>query len=384
MRTILEWVARASSIGTSGQPPRRAHQISLINQVALQSCAVPIPYQVFYLLHDASRYLPLVVVNAVFMACCIATLFMNRAGKHAAARNTMFTALHVQLLVVTYFLGNSAGVHLLYFPLGTWLGLFFASRRLHAILAFTLAALLFVVCHYAFPPEAASIAAPAALLHVTFIGSAVSALCIAGALSYQFRLEMDRVEAELQRSNEELARLSGQDPLTGLANRRTLDDRLTRECARLRRPGQHIAVLLCDVDHFKAYNDHYGHLAGDACLKRVAEALSSVARRANDVVARYGGEEFVIVLPATDCAGALRVAEEARARVSALGIPHERSDAAPVVTVSVGVACCDPATPLAPEDLLRRADAALYAAKRAGRNRVVRYDGLGPDGTATA
>src|SRR5690606_20929025 len=166
----------------------RAHQISLINQVALQSCAVPIPYQVFYLLHDASRYLPLVVVNAVFMACCIATLFMNRAGKHAAARNTMFTALHVQLLVVTYFLGNGAGVHLLYFPLGTWLGLFFASRRLHAILAFTLAALLFVVCHYAFPPEAASIAAPAALLHVTFIGSAVSALCIAGALSYQFRL----------------------------------------------------------------------------------------------------------------------------------------------------------------------------------------------------
>src|SRR5690606_24860441 len=128
MRTILEWVARASSIGTSGQPPRRAHQISLINQVALQSCAVPIPYQVFYLLHDTRRYLPLVVVNAVFMACCVATLFMNRAGKHAAARNTMFTALHVQLLVVTYFLGNGAGVHLLYFPLGAWLGLFFASR----------------------------------------------------------------------------------------------------------------------------------------------------------------------------------------------------------------------------------------------------------------
>src|SRR5690606_15001061 len=117
MRTILEWVARASSIGTSGQPPRRAHQISLINQVALQSCAVPLPYQVFYLLHDASRYLPLVVVNALFMSCSIATLFMTRQGKHAAARNTMFTALHLHSLDVTSSFGNGAGVHLLRLPL---------------------------------------------------------------------------------------------------------------------------------------------------------------------------------------------------------------------------------------------------------------------------
>src|SRR5690606_27513317 len=136
-----------------------------------------------------------------------------------------------------------------------------------------------------------------------------------------------------------------------------------------------ISVLLCDVDCFKAYNDFYGHLAGDACLQRVAGVLSSIVRRANDVIARYGGEEFVIVLPTTDSEGALRIAEEARALVRTLAIPHERSHVAPVVTLSIGVASAD-AEKLegGPEELLRRADAALYTAKREGRDQVVEYE----------
>src|SRR5690606_8649600 len=326
MRTILESVVRASSIGTSGQPRERARQISLVNQVALYPCAATVPYQVYYLIADPGYYLVLLLANLAFMACYLLVLLMNRAGIFGAARNTALLAVHLHLLVATYFIGAGSGVHLFYFPLGTWLGLFFASNRTRVALAFGIAALLFLVCHFAFPPGTTPLVVPEPALRVMFAGGAANAMFLAGVVSYQYRLEIDRVESALTRSNEELARLSGQDPLTGLANRRTLDDCLTRECARLRRPGQHIAVLLCDVDHFKAYNDHYGHLAGDACLKRVAEVLSTVVRRVNDVVARYGGEEFVLVLPATDCAGALRVAEEARARVSALGIPHERSD----------------------------------------------------------
>ncbi|HEX7090874.1 MAG TPA: diguanylate cyclase [Longimicrobiales bacterium] len=228
-------------------------------------------------------------------------------------------------------------------------------------------------CHFAFPPETAPLAIPAPALHVVFGGSVLGAMLVAGVVAYRFRLEIDRAEAALTRSNEELARLSGLDPLTGLANRRTLDECLARECARLRRPGQQIAVLLCDVDHFKAYNDHYGTWrampASSAWPMCSSASCGGSTTSSLDTAARSSSS----FLPATDYEGALRIAEEARARVSALGIPHERSDVARVVTLSVGVACSDPATLLAPEDLLRQADAALYAAKRAGRNCVMRY-----------
>jgi len=374
MRTILEWVAGVLSLGTDGQPRERVRQISLVNELVLYPFTATIPYQVFYLLDDPGHYLPLLLANVGFMACYVAVPFMNRARKYRAARNVALVVVHIQIVVVTYFIGAGSGVHLFFFPIATWLGLFSSASRMGVVLSFGVAAFFFLLCHFLFPAETAPLAIPESALPMMFGGSAVGAMIVGGVVAHRFRLEIDRAETALTRSNEELARLSGLDPLTGLANRRTLDDCLARECARLRRPGQQIAVLLCDVDHFKAYNDHYGHLAGDACLKQVAEVLSAVVRRANDVVARYGGEEFVVVLPSTDCAGALRVAEEARARVSALRIPHERSDVAPIVTLSVGVACSDPATPLSPEDLLRRADAALYEAKRAGRNRVMRYE----------
>ena len=373
MRTILEWVARVLSLGTDGQPRERVRQISLVNELVLYPFTATIPYQVFYLLDEPGYYLPLLLANVGFMACYVAVPPMNRAGMYRAARNTALAVVHIQIIVVTYFIGAGSGVHLFFFPIAAWLGLFSSSSRAGVVLAFGLAAFLFLLCHFLFPAETAPLAIPEPALPVVFAGSAVGAMIVGGVVAHRFRREIDRAEAALTRSNEELARLSGLDPLTGLANRRTLDECLARECARLRRPGQQIAVLLCDVDHFKAYNDHYGHLAGDTCLKSVADVLTCVVRRVNDVVARYGGEEFVLVLPATDCEGALRVAEEARAQVRALGIPHERSDAAQVVTLSVGVACSNPAGPLSPEDLLRQADAALYEAKRAGRDRVVCY-----------
>jgi diguanylate cyclase (GGDEF)-like protein len=204
-----------------------------------------------------------------------------------------------------------------------------------------------------------------------FVGGAMGAVFLAGGFSFLFRLDIDRAERDLTRSNNELARLSALDPLTGLANRRTLDAYLTREWARLCREDRHLGVLLCDVDYFKEFNDHYGHLAGDTCLQRVATALSGAAQRSGDLVARYGGEEFILVLGMTDPAHASDVAEKARAIVMDLGLPHGRSAVAPVVTISVGVVVAAANDLVEPQDLLQRADQALYAAKHQGRNRVV-------------
>jgi diguanylate cyclase (GGDEF)-like protein len=137
---------------------------------------------------------------------------------------------------------------------------------------------------------------------------------------------------------------------------------------------------MVDIDNFKALNDTYGHQAGDECLKRVAGALAETLRRAGDVAARYGGEEFAVILPATDAEGACVLAEEIRAGVHALGIPHQKSEHG-VVTVSLGVASMVARETRAPEELVAAADRALYVSKNAGRNRISTADG---EGTAHA
>jgi diguanylate cyclase (GGDEF)-like protein/PAS domain S-box-containing protein len=169
-----------------------------------------------------------------------------------------------------------------------------------------------------------------------------------------------------------LAELATTDGLTGLFNRRALDEALDREWRRAFREGSHLSVLLLDVDHFKAFNDSHGHGAGDACLREIAAAIGAAARRPSDLAARYGGEEFAFLLPGTEAAGALEVAERIRAAVQGLGIPHATSPEGSV-TLSIGAASCQPrigTPPDAPGALVAAADAALYGAKRSGRNRV--------------
>ena len=197
----------------------------------------------------------------------------------------------------------------------------------------------------------------------------------AEALSASLEVKVrERTEA-LETANRQLTELTVTDALTGLANRRHFDLALVEEWARAQRSGQPLALLMVDVDFFKPYNDHYGHQAGDDCLRRVAHFLRGAARRAGDLVARYGGEEFAVVAADTDLAAALSLAEAMRATVAAAAIPHAVTPVAGgTATVSIGVAVTVPKFGETPERLLLRADAALYLAKSQGRNRVAQPD----------
>jgi len=186
------------------------------------------------------------------------------------------------------------------------------------------------------------------------------------------QLEMSR---DLASANRELEKLSRQDGLTGIANRRYFDSYLVTEVRRGARERQPLSLVLSDVDHFKAFNDCYGHQAGDDCLRRVAAALSSAGRRPADLAARYGGEEFAMVLPGTALEGAVDVAQAVSRVIESLGIPHARSAVNAKVTLSQGIVSLTPEKETSSEDLIQRADQALYLAKQQGRNRYVVFGG---------
>lgn len=160
------------------------------------------------------------------------------------------------------------------------------------------------------------------------------------------------------------------DGLTGIANRRHFDVALEKEHRRAKRGGTALSLLMIDIDHFKAYNDHYGHQKGDQCLIQVAAALADMLKRPCDLMARYGGEEFAMILPEIDLGQATWMAEAIRARAQQLAIPHARNGEAPHITVSIGVTTQRIAAPVDVEALIGAADRALYAAKHNGRNRV--------------
>lgn len=160
------------------------------------------------------------------------------------------------------------------------------------------------------------------------------------------------------------------DQLTQIANRRCFDDTMAQEIKKAKRTGTVLSVLLIDIDHFKFYNDTYGHLEGDTCLQKVASALSSALKRPNDLAARWGGEEFACLLTNTNAKGAENVAESLRVTIQNLKIPHNSSPIQDVITVSIGVITSNPMDDNSFDSLLKRADEALYLAKEAGRNRI--------------
>jgi diguanylate cyclase (GGDEF)-like protein len=187
--------------------------------------------------------------------------------------------------------------------------------------------------------------------------------------------ELVLVTQQLQQANLELHRLSRLDGLTGLANRRDLDETLALEWARACREGMPLSLVMVDIDHFKAYNDSRGHQSGDECLRAVAQVVKAATRRPGDCAARYGGEEFAVILPNTPPAGSRAFAERLRLGVEGLGMPHGRSPIHACVTISAGVATSNPEPPLGTHhSLVAAADAALYTAKLAGRNQVRGYE----------
>ncbi|MDF1483917.1 diguanylate cyclase [Ramlibacter sp. H39-3-26] len=177
----------------------------------------------------------------------------------------------------------------------------------------------------------------------------------------------------LQSDNAQLRQLAWMDGLTGLSNRRALDVILEREVARARRKKEPLTLVMCDIDHFKAFNDFYGHLIGDDCIREVAHVLAETTVRSSDLVARYGGEEFVLVLPSTSIRGGLEVVQRTQAALHARALPDATSPGEKLLTLSFGVAEFDAEVDDSATALLERADAALYSAKHLGRNRVATY-----------
>ncbi|MEH1919251.1 PAS domain S-box protein [Nostoc sp.] len=175
---------------------------------------------------------------------------------------------------------------------------------------------------------------------------------------------------QVQAANEELQRLATLDGLTQIANRRRFDEYLESEWQRLKREQLSLSLILLDVDFFKLYNDTYGHLGGDDCLRQLASALKNIVKRPADLVARYGGEEFTIILPNTEIQGAIYVAQTIGQAVRDLAIPHAQSRVCDRVTVSLGVVSIVPNSEISPPDLINAADKALYVAKQQGRDRV--------------
>jgi len=177
-----------------------------------------------------------------------------------------------------------------------------------------------------------------------------------------------RTQLTVKRQRDALRALILTDALTGVANRRAFDERLDTEWRRCGRAGLPVALVLVDIDHFKLYNDHYGHQAGDATLVQFAAAMRRAAARTQDLVARYGGEEFAILLPQLDGRGATGVANRLMAELEHMAIPHAASPTAPRLTASMGIACMVPGEHSMPADLIQVADALLYQAKAEGRN----------------
>lgn len=373
---MLNVIKRLWSLGVAGNPNRLRRQITLCNQVVLFGIAATIPYQLFYFFYDIALYLGVFIANLVFIAVYVVVLLLNHRGRYSVARNVLLGNACSQVFVVSFFISAGAGVHLFYFTLASILVFLFQS--LHVLKYIAIMAMfgtLYIIVHFLFSQSFVAEPVPSPWVDIMYAGSVSGALMLLGVFLYLFRKQIDQAEDELTLNNQYLETLSNTDPLTGLANRRVLDDTLAQEWARLvRQPGA-MSVIMCDVDHFKLFNDRYGHDSGDHCLQQIATALKGVLSRPSDLLARYGGEEFALVLPGTDEAGGRYLGEKLREAVERLNIPHAKSNTAACVTVSVGVSGLDHFSPDVSQHgvdrLLKCADQALYQAKANGRNQVV-------------
>ena len=373
MLAVIKFLSEVWSIGAESGTNALRRQIALSNQVGILGAMATLPYQVFYLLYDIGVYWAVFSLNLVFVVFYLSVVLCNLVGRHSWARDLALLTACTQIFVVTLLIGSAAGVQLFYFSIGAVLALVYS--RLNAWRFWLQSAgigSLFIISHFLFTPTRALTPVPSPYVEIMFGGSVLGVLPLSAVVAYLYRGAIDQAESELTLNNRKLITLSATDKLTGLANRRKLDETLTLEWDRMRRNGQPLSFIMCDVDYFKIYNDHLGHQAGDICLQEVASALQGALARPGDLVARYGGEEFAVVLPNTGAQGAHQVAETLRQTVGALRIPHVPEQGVAFLSISLGVSSADQSMLGAtPDKLLRKADEALYIAKATGRNQVV-------------
>jgi len=191
------------------------------------------------------------------------------------------------------------------------------------------------------------------------------------AMTFRDISDRKQIETTLKKANLRLTYQANIDSLTQIANRRRFDEYITQEWSRCAREREYLSLLLCDVDYFKAYNDTYGHQAGDSCLYEVAKGIEQAVKRPADVAFRYGGEEFAVILPHTEGQGAIKVAEDICRQIQSLNLVHRSSQISDVISLSIGVSSIIPNSRISPHTLISAADDALYDAKLKGRNRVI-------------
>lgn len=360
-------VHRVSDVGVHpGLDPRTAQRVRLVNRVALLVAVLLLPYlAVFAALGQVGN----AAMQVLGSTTLLGAIRLNHLGRFELARAV--TLIIGNLMVAGMFirLGSGSGIEAYGFAAVVAPLFFYPDRNWRAIGSFVgLTVSLMVGAQLLFADQAPVSPLPPAFEPWFYIGSMAGGLLTTFAFVLYFYLESNRLEQSLTSVNQQLQLLADTDALTGIANRRKIELTLQSECGRAVRGKSVLSLVMLDVDHFKAYNDGYGHQAGDLALQKLAEVLSAVARRPSDLAGRYGGEEFVLLLPDTDLAGACLVAERIRDQVEQLRIPHCGSVASPWLTCSLGVATVLPKDSSAGAELHKLADAALYRAKHAGRN----------------
>jgi diguanylate cyclase (GGDEF)-like protein len=340
----------------------------------------------FYVLSLVSdqRLLPDIFLTAAILKLAVVTPFallclvVVARTESPRRRESMVPATCIALMIVTIYLTlSSASPLAAYSQYSAILAIIMPNlvvqgRFWYAVFGSLVVSAIYAIGIYNLP----------SLPFAAFLGAVVTITVIVVCTLYvNLQLERERRHAylvalrdhirsrHLVRANQELNRISNLDAMTGLTNRRGLDSYLETVWAEAKRMGLSLAVLMIDVDHFKRFNDRYGHQAGDDCLRQIGEIARRQTRRGDELVARYGGEEFVMVLPGADLLDGIRVAERARRAVEALALRHEASPCQ-FVTVSVGAAAAPAAAASSAAAIIASADAALYEAKRRGRNRV--------------
>ncbi len=362
-----------------GNTDKAQRQIQLCNQIALLfAMATMVPYQLFFIMYDFALYRSIFLANLVFIAIYLTVLLLNHQRRYATAKKVLLVNTCCHILIMNFYISAGSGVHLYYFTLAGIV--LFLYQKLRTLVYFGVLATfgtLFTITHFLFAPDTARTPIPSPWAEIMYSLSVAAVLGLLGVFLLFFRNQIDQAETELNKKNEYLKTLSHTDALTGLANRRALDKYLELEWSRLSRRPASLSVIMCDVDHFKLFNDLYGHDGGDDCLQQVAKALKSVLGRPTDMIARYGGEEFAVILPSTDAAGARHIGNKLCQAVEDLKIPNDESSTSAYVTISVGASSIEHVASnldfiqQGSVSLLKCADQALYQAKETGRNQVV-------------